>query len=113
MASAFTVYVLVAVSMLRASDGTEYELTVLPGAYMSSEKCEIARFFLERDEGSGTPRQARCQPVLVENLGEGGQQRGPKSASRKKEPDRMTDPARVGRKRAQQQEHSHAQPDAE
>ena len=46
MASAFTVYVLVAVSMLRASDGTEYELTVLPGAYMSSEKCEIARFFL-------------------------------------------------------------------
>lgn len=30
--ASFTVYVLVAVSMMRAADGTEYELTVLPGA---------------------------------------------------------------------------------
>src|ERR1051325_1110648 len=106
MAAPFTVYVLVAVSLMRASDGTEYELTVLPGAYMSSEKCEIARFFLERDDkGSGTHRQARCQPVLVENLGEGVQQRGPKSESRKKEPDRMTaKDGREGKKRAKQQE---------
>ena len=85
MASPFTVYVLVAVSIMRGYDGTEYELTALPSAYMSSEKCEIARFFLERDDkGSGPPRKARCQPVLVENRGEGGQQHGPKSASPKK-----------------------------
>ena len=85
MASPFTVYVLVAVSIMRASDGTDYELTALPSAYMSSEKCEIARFFLERDDqGSGPPRKVRCQPVLVENRGEGGQQHGPKSASPKK-----------------------------
>jgi hypothetical protein len=61
--ASFTVYVLVAVSMLRAADGTEYELTVLPGAYLSNQKCEKAA----REAKSSDPhRQVRCHPVLVE-----------------------------------------------